>query len=334
VATYFDAINDGETTLANTLLASETVQIIVTDGSKLPTGGVGTSGFILKLEDTIGTVEYILCSSRSGNTVYIATDGRGYEGTDAIQWLSGSYIKNVFTKATKDEISENIGDLTYTEENYVVSDESVSQSINSLDIQLKNASNGVGNLIYTEQNYVVNGESLTESIDGLDIQLKDTDDKIGNLSSLNTTDKTSTVNAINEVDGALDSHLAESASDDVHGFLSDGKIIEEVGSNANGSFIKLSDGTLVCYRIANVNLTSTGVGGMLTFAYPATFITQPVGGFAGANSAGLVAANRQLQPKISVGCGITTPAWVVGTEDPSALNISATLGFFAIGKWK
>jgi hypothetical protein len=205
VATYFDAINDGETTLANTLLASETVQIIVTDGSKLPTGGVGTSGFILKLEDTIGTVEYILCSSRSGNTVYIATDGRGYEGTDAIQWLSGSYIKNVFTKATKDEISENIGDLTYTEENYVVSDESVSQSINSLDIQLKNASNGVGNLTYTEQNYVVNGESLTESIDGLDIQLKDTDDKIGTLSSLNTTDKTSIV-------GAINSHLADYAS--------------------------------------------------------------------------------------------------------------------------
>jgi hypothetical protein len=25
---------------------------------------------------------------------------------------------------------------------------------------------------------------------------------------------------------------------------------------------------------------------------------------------------------------------VVGTEDTSALNISATLGFFAIGKWK
>lgn len=177
MATYFDAINDGETTLANTLLASETVQIIVTDGSKLPTGGVGTSGFILKLEDTIGTVEYILCSSRSGNTVYIATDGRGYEGTDAIQWLSGSYIKNVFTKATKDEISENIGDLTYTEENYVVSDESVSQSINSLDIQLK-----------------------------------DTDDKIGNLSSLTTTDKSSTVNAINEVDSELTSHMADYAS--------------------------------------------------------------------------------------------------------------------------
>ena len=136
MATYFDAINDGETTLANTLLASETVQIIVTDGSKLPVGGAGTSGFILKLEDNLGNVEYILCSSRRGNTVYIATSGRGYEGSIARQWLSGSYIKNVFTKATKDEISDNIGDLTYTEENYVVSDESASQSINSLDIQL------------------------------------------------------------------------------------------------------------------------------------------------------------------------------------------------------
>jgi hypothetical protein len=178
VATYFDAINDGETTLANTLLASETVQIIVTDGSKLPVGGAGTSGFILKLEDNLGNVEYILCSSRSGNTVYIATSGRGYEGSIARQWLSGSYIKNVFTKATKDEISDNIGDLTYT-----------------------------------EQNYVTNDQTTTESIDALDIELKDVDDKIGNLSSLTTTDKSSTVNAINEVDSELSSHLAENAID-------------------------------------------------------------------------------------------------------------------------
>jgi len=329
VATYFDAINDGETTLANTLLASETVQIIVTDGSKLPTGGVGTSGFILKLEDTIGTVEYILCSSRSGNTVYIATDGRGYEGTDAIQWLSGSYIKNVFTKATKDEISENIGDLTYTEENYVVSDESVSQSINSLDIQLKNASNGVGNLTYTEQNYVVNGESLTESIDGLDIQLKDTDDKIGNLSSLTTTDKSSTVNAINEVDSELTSHMAESAS----------KHITESGSNANGNYIKFDDGTLMCWRKSSTtNLSdkaainsNTGGGyrtGQTSFAYPTTFYGTNISGHC------KIGNNGQGVYPITI---CTSTAWAVAIHtNANVLTIAdnVDLYLFAMGRWK
>jgi hypothetical protein len=324
VATYFDAINDGETTLANTLLASETVQIIVTDGSKLPTGGVGTSGFILKLEDTIGTVEYILCSSRSGNTVYIATDGRGYEGTDAIQWLSGSYIKNVFTKATKDEISENIGDLTYTEENYVVSDESVSQSINSLDIQLKNASNGVGNLIYTEQNYVVNGESLTESIDGLDIQLKDTDDKIGNLSSLNTTDKTSTVNAINEVDGALDSHLAESAS----------KHIAESGSNANGTYIKFDDGTLICRHTITLTQSTTDYRSTWTFPYACIDTSYTVTGtwvsFGGTDIRNKLSSFRSLNGANNSSLLVYTV--IAGTT--LVTNDNLTMNVMLVGRWK
>ena len=109
MATYYDAINDGETILSNTLDIGETISFIVNDGTQLPAGGAGTSGFIIKLEDATGNREYIECSHRSGNTVYISN--RGFEGTFARTWISGSYLKNVFTKATKDEISDAIDNV-------------------------------------------------------------------------------------------------------------------------------------------------------------------------------------------------------------------------------
>ena len=43
-----------------------------------------------------------------------------------------------------------------------------------------------------------------------------------------------------------DAHVAESASEDVHGLLSQGKIIEESGSNENGVYIKFANGTMIC----------------------------------------------------------------------------------------
>ena len=110
--TYYDAINDGETILSNTLDIGEVTSFVVNDGSQLPVGGAGTSGFIIKLEDTLGNREYIKCSSRSGNTVYIAN--RGFEGTFARTWISGSYLKNVWTKATKDEITDKINAVDST----------------------------------------------------------------------------------------------------------------------------------------------------------------------------------------------------------------------------
>src|SRR5690606_18126260 len=40
----------------------------------------------------------------------------------------------------------------------------------------------------------------------------------------------------------------EKAQDDVHSLLSDGKIIEESGSNANGQYVRFADGTFIAYR--------------------------------------------------------------------------------------
>ena len=135
MATYYDAINDGETSLSNPLDIAETTSFLVNDGSQLPVGGTGTSGFIIKLEDTLGNREYIECSHRNGNTVYISS--RGIENTSARSWVAGSYLKNVFTKGTKDNISDKIGDLLYTEDNYIVDSEPLTDSVDKIDMTLK-----------------------------------------------------------------------------------------------------------------------------------------------------------------------------------------------------
>ena len=56
----------------------------------------------------------------------------------------------------------------------------------------------IGDLTYTEQNYVTDAESLTDSIDALDVELKDVNDDIGDVTTLNTTSK-EVVGAINEL---------------------------------------------------------------------------------------------------------------------------------------
>lgn len=176
MATYYDAINDGETALSAQLDSTEVTSFTVNNGSQLPVGGAGTSGFIVKLEDNVGNREYIICTHRSANTVYI--DTRGAEGTVARTWSPGSYLKNVFTKGTKDNISDKIGDLTYTESNYIATDEPISDSVDKIDIELKDANDKIGDLLYTEDNYIVDSEPLTDSVDKIDMTLKDTNDTL------------------------------------------------------------------------------------------------------------------------------------------------------------
>lgn len=75
-----------------------------------------------------------------------------------------------------------IGDRTYTQDNYVVDLQSLTASIDSLDIALKavdiildqavididNLEAAIGNRTYTEDNIVVDGETITASLDKLD----------------------------------------------------------------------------------------------------------------------------------------------------------------------
>ncbi|HEY5714374.1 MAG TPA: hypothetical protein VIT68_03410 [Candidatus Gracilibacteria bacterium] len=122
-------------------------------------------------------------------------------GADQIPYLDGSgqLAPSMLTSITtaSDNNTTNIGDLTYTEDNYIIDSEPLSDSIDTLDQQVKDnadaittnqtnitnntnalstANTNLGNLTYTEDNYVTDAQSVTASIDALDQQLKDTID--------------------------------------------------------------------------------------------------------------------------------------------------------------
>ena len=62
----------------------------------------------------------------------------------------------------------------------------------------------------------------------------------------------------------------------------EGKVIEESGSNENGRFVKYADGTMQCYQsISDLGGVNNGSGAIFrsdifTWTYPASFIVSPV----------------------------------------------------------
>ena len=76
------------------------------------------------------------------------------------------------------DASDKIGDLTYTESNYIITDESLSDSMDKVDMELKDANDKIGDLLYTEDNYITDSEPLTDSVDKIDMTLKDTNDTL------------------------------------------------------------------------------------------------------------------------------------------------------------
>ena len=66
-----------------------------------------------------------------------------------------------------------IGDRAYTEDNYVTDAETVTASVDALDMALNDTDTAIGTRTYTEQNYVTNGETITDSIDALDMAVAD-----------------------------------------------------------------------------------------------------------------------------------------------------------------
>jgi len=80
-------------------------------------------------------------------------------------------------------------------------------------------------------------------------------------------------NNFQTIDDRFTEHKADTATDDVHSLLTDGKIIEESGSNANGEYVRFADGMQICWRI----FEETGDGVATYFSrsdlvWPASFI--------------------------------------------------------------
>lgn len=163
-----------------------------------------------------------------------------------------------------------------------------------------------------------------------------TDIKVGSLAALTTTDKSSVVASVNEVDAEVVAHKADNAAGGVHGLLADGKIIEEVGSNINGEYIRFSDGTQICkLSIVLSDVATTTITGSLyttasdyTWTYPASFSSS--------------AAFSAICTALSSGRGwvsattthlLTSSTYrIMSSESSTTANVRFSL--IAIGRWK
>lgn len=110
--------------------------------------------------------------------------------------------------------------------------------------------------------------------------------------------------------------------------------IVESGSNNNGSYIKFSDGTMICYKVTDVITMDLDVawgsmyeGSVEIGQFPANFTETPAISASPFNSGMLVE---------QAGANATKNSWgLVTAVRPTAVqNVSARFYLIAIGKWK
>ena len=108
--------------------------------------------------------------------------------------------------------------------------------------------------------------------------------------------------------------------------------IVESGTNANGTFIKYEDGTLICHhtKTQTVNMTTLFQGmyflDAITFTHPSTFISEP-----SVNIYMSSAGNLQLQSGNTTDV-ITASVYPVALSAVSGRVVKAR--YIAIGRWK
>lgn len=132
-----------------------------------------------------------------------------------------------------------------------------------------------------------------------------------------------------DMQAQFNAHKAETAADDVHGLLSGGKIIEEVGSNANGEYVRFADGTQICYNnTAVIDLTDSSPA-QLVSNFPAAFVgsASQFGGLRGSIGASDVSAVQSLHIRVR------SDRWEV-VCDGSGATTEQGLNVGAVGRWK
>ena len=93
------------TTLAGTIIDT-TLSIVGTDFTGYPTGSVGK--FYIVIDEGLSNEEKILCNSRTGNTITVASTGeRGEDGTTASGHTAGATINHCFVALDADEANEH-----------------------------------------------------------------------------------------------------------------------------------------------------------------------------------------------------------------------------------
>lgn len=139
----------------------------------------------------------------------------------------------------------------------------------------------------------------------------------------------------------LDSHLAESAN----------KHIKEIGSNANGRYIRFDDGTQICMTVKNISTADfTDQDETLGAVYRSRFPSQPYpkafvevfySDFKVYGSTIGVFRSYVIGTKLMIGLtsdNIQTSLWhnpgIIHAVSSGGASGTITCGFFAVGRWK
>lgn len=97
------------TALASGITATDTT-ITLADATGYPTGATGP--FAIALDLGVAAEEKVLVASRSGNTLTVASGGRGYDGTTAAAHGAGSSADHVLTAVDVREANGHVNDTT------------------------------------------------------------------------------------------------------------------------------------------------------------------------------------------------------------------------------
>lgn len=112
-----------------------------------------------------------------------------------------------------------------------------------------------------------------------------------------------------------------------------GAVLER-GSNSNGEFVRLADGTQICWRLAEVDLTSTA---SQTHTFPAAFSgSSPIACAASIQVDELFSNSddNNAVATAAIGTGHTVfDAWIFRVNQPGALSSTTRLRLFATGRW-
>ncbi len=109
------------------------------------------------------------------------------------------------------------------------------------------------------------------------------------------------------------------------------------GSNSNGSYVKFSDGTMICYRTVNVSKNTLTSWGSLYYAWDTTARNFAV------EFTAVPHVQLTIVPATSNGCWLGYPAQPtvtktsyagIGLIRPTNAAVNADIYIFAIGKWK
>jgi hypothetical protein len=101
--------NAKSTTLVGTISATAT-SILLADAVGYPTGTTGP--FVITVDAGAAAEEKVLCASRTGNTITVATGGRGWDGTTASDHDNGASIRHTYSATDAREANAHVNQTT------------------------------------------------------------------------------------------------------------------------------------------------------------------------------------------------------------------------------